>query len=605
MVRMHRGMHGRLRIPTLAAALVTALTVVAPATPAAADETLALGDPATVDGVVTQWTPTGVDGQAVRLRSRQALGGGGTAITGETDPAVAAAGTPIPARLAIAASGTLALVGSGGGAPAVSARVEPDADGDGYGDTTQDSCPADASTHAGACPGTATVGSPLTLRPDPRGLSASGNAVQAYQLSAAGTIATVPRDGVIVRWRVRVEPGLGDTVLQLLRPTTPGGSTFAVAAETAPIHATTTDVLTLAASVPAQQGDRLAVRSVLGGANRDLGAIAYVAGDDLVVDDPPRTTGETWTPDAGSPAARRLLVQADVEPDADGDGRGDVTQSSADLQLTAQATDSFSHVYTIKNLGPGTSYGVALTFAATNNVPFSPPAGVTCTQADTTCRIDKLAAGATLSLSPLFAVPAIYPYSATLTSSARTTAVTPDPNPANDGPLALSTFYTTGGIGAPIPTPGVCANVIRGTRDDDVLRGTAFPDRLVGNDGNDLLKGGAADDCLEGGAGADVLDGGDGNDRLSGSSGRDRLIGGKGDDRLTGGKGNDRLSGGSGNDTLSPGAGHDAIDGGAGNDTINSVDGVRETVICGAGRDTVRADRRDRLRGCEKVTRKK
>ena len=91
--------------------------------------------------------------------------------------------------------------------------------------------------------------------------------------------------------------------------------------------------------------------------------------------------------------------------------------------------------------------------------------------------------------------------------------------------------------------------------------------------------------------------------RLAGSSGRDRLIGGKGDDKLTGGKGNDRLSGGSGNDTLSPGAGHDAIDGGPGNDTINSVDGVRETVICGSGRDTVRADRVDRLRGCEKITR--
>jgi Ca2+-binding RTX toxin-like protein len=59
------------------------------------------------------------------------------------------------------------------------------------------------------------------------------------------------------------------------------------------------------------------------------------------------------------------------------------------------------------------------------------------------------------------------------------------------------------------------------------------------------------------------------------------------------------------NDTLSPGAGHDAIDAGAGNDTINAVDGVRETVDCGSGRDTVRADRRDRLRHCEKATRRR
>jgi hypothetical protein len=43
---------------------------------------------------------------------------------------------------------------------------------------------------------------------------------------------------------------------------------------------------------------------------------------------------------------------------------------------------------------------------------------------------------------------------------------------------------------------------------------------------------------------------------------------------------------------------------GPGDDAINSVDGVRETIDCGSGRDTVRADRRDRLRGCEKVKRR-
>ena len=33
----------------------------------------------------------------------------------------------------------------------VSARVEPDADGDGYGDETQDSCPSDPAVHDGSC----------------------------------------------------------------------------------------------------------------------------------------------------------------------------------------------------------------------------------------------------------------------------------------------------------------------------------------------------------------------------------------------------------------------------------------------------------------------
>ena len=39
-------------------------------------------------------------------------------------------------------------------------------------------------------------------------------------------------------------------------------------------------------------------------------------------------------PVASAYADRRLLVQADVEPDADGDGKGDVSQDSADLVLT-------------------------------------------------------------------------------------------------------------------------------------------------------------------------------------------------------------------------------------------------------------------------------
>ena len=44
--------------------------------------------------------------------------------------------------------------------------------------------------------------------------------------------------------------------------------------------------------------------------------------------------------------------------------------------------------------------------------------------------------------------------------------------------------------------------------------------------------------------------------------------------------------------------------GGSGRDTITSRDGVRETVNCGSGRDSVLADRTDRLTGCERVRRR-
>jgi hypothetical protein len=49
--------------------------------------------------------------------------------------------------------------------------------------------------------------------------------------------------------------------------------------------------------------------------------------------------------------------------------------------------------------------------------------------------------------------------------------------------------------------------------------------------------------------------------------------------------------------------GNDTING-AGNDTIGARNGKRETVDCGAGkRDRATADRRDKVRGCEKVER--
>ena len=143
----------------------------------------------------------------------------------------------------------------------------------------------------------------------------------------------------------------------------------------------------------------------------------------------------------------------------------------------------------------------------------------------------------------------------------------------------------TGGVPAPAaapsapagPLPGACANVRSGTAGIDRLTGGAFGDRLLGLAGDDVLIGRAGDDCLSGGRG---------NDRLRGLPGDDRLDGGHGKDALNGGRGKDTLGGGSGNDI------------------IDSRDGRRETVRCGKGsNDRVRADRSDKLIGCEHVRR--
>ena len=135
-----------------------------------------------------------------------------------------------------------------------------------------------------------------------------------------------------------------------------------------------------------------------------------------------------------------------------------------------------------------------------------------------------------------------------------------------------------GGSGGPLPDqplrPGGCAN------------------ELVGTAGPDQIEAGAAGDLVLALGGADLVRAGDGHDCLLGHSGNDRLIGEDGRDRITGGRGADRLVGG---------PAQNAYDAGSGEDKVAARNGKRETVRCGPGEDFVRADRGDRLRGCERV----
>ena len=169
---------------------------------------------------------------------------------------------------------------------------------------------------------------------------------------------------------------------------------------------------------------------------------------------------------------------------------------------------------------------------------------------------------------------------------------------------------------------GPCANETQGTASAETIEGTEAGDRLLGLEGDDLLRGLQEVDCLLGGPGrdrliggtgddqelagengADTISGGRGADTGSGGRGNDRLIGGPGPDSLSGGGGNDRLFGQDGPDRLSGGSGTNTYSGEGGNDRIEARNGLRETVDCGRGRDTVRADRRERVRGCEQVLR--
>jgi hypothetical protein len=132
---------------------------------------------------------------------------------------------------------------------------------------------------------------------------------------------------------------------------------------------------------------------------------------------------------------------------------------------------------------------------------------------------------------------------------------------------------------AVVPSPGHCSNRFAGTAKADRIKGSAGSDRIVGGRGRDRLFGLVGADCISGGAGNDTI---------------------------SGGKGNDTLSGGAGNDRITAGPGRNKVSGGAGNDTINVRNHKRDVVNCGAGRkDRVVADKIDKLRGCERVKRKK
>jgi Ca2+-binding RTX toxin-like protein len=182
--------------------------------------------------------------------------------------------------------------------------------------------------------------------------------------------------------------------------------------------------------------------------------------------------------------------------------------------------------------------------------------------------------------------------------------ILPPPPPVDPGapPPSPTAEALIGPTEARTLDPGACSQDMLGTASSDRLAGSGFGDNLFGLQGNDVLRGGSGDDCLFGGTG---------HDRMSGAGGDDRLLGddsGKGvggNDRLSGNAGNDMLSGGPGNDRLKAGAGRNRLRGGLGNDRLHAVNSSVDRLSCGRGNDVARADRADRLSGCERVRRRR
>ena len=208
-----------------------------------------------------------------------------------------------------------------------SAVFEADGDGDGYGDTSQDLCPG--SPHAtdacsGALFGSALQGPYLSV-----GHTCTYECLR-IQTVVGGSPTAVPRDGVVVRWRL-LAARPGSYRVRVLGPA--GESNYTVlrssAAESVPTSSFGT-ITTFPTRLPIPAGGYVALLpptfTIQTFREPPLPGSMYVTTNDA--------------PDGGGvalggyfPLAGEPLYDADIEPDADHDGFGDVSQDSC-------ATDS-------------------------------------------------------------------------------------------------------------------------------------------------------------------------------------------------------------------------------------------------------------------------
>jgi Ca2+-binding RTX toxin-like protein len=129
---------------------------------------------------------------------------------------------------------------------------------------------------------------------------------------------------------------------------------------------------------------------------------------------------------------------------------------------------------------------------------------------------------------------------------------------------------------------------------DTIVAGNFAADTLFGGNGNDSIHGGGGAESLTGGEGADTIDGGTGHDTIDGDGGNDSIVGGSragesGGSLLDGVSGNDTILGGSADDTLIGGDGNDSISGGQGDDLLIG-NGGNDTIIAGLGTNTLQAN---------------
>jgi hypothetical protein len=137
------------------------------------------------------------------------------------------------------------------------------------------------------------------------------------QNALPGRPVSSPINGVVVRWRVRSSSGL--LTFRVLRPA--GVSTATGAGSSSQVSVASMGVETFATRLPIQAGDRIGVDLSSPGSSVGARTPAMAFIDNWA---PSLADGETRGVSGGS--AGEILLNADLEPDGDGDGFGDETQ---------------------------------------------------------------------------------------------------------------------------------------------------------------------------------------------------------------------------------------------------------------------------------------
>ena len=178
--------------------------------------------------------------------------------------------------------------------------------------------------------GAVTIGSDLAATPDGVGSCSPDPCTSAHQVLPPSSTASggllAPSDGVVVRWRIKVGQLAAPVALRITRP---GDSeTRAGVATGATRNPGPNQVSVFDARLPIDAGDALGID------HPDTTAFASTAG----------AIGAFWNPPLGGaartglPENLELLVNADIEPDADGDGYGDETQDQCPTDASTHGT---------------------------------------------------------------------------------------------------------------------------------------------------------------------------------------------------------------------------------------------------------------------------